>query len=161
MIYRWTVLTLSVILAVAITGFASKPPQNAAANVVSCSMIPLNADTFGNIGILFPNGATPTGGALEVRLANDNYSDCTQTQGLCPSPHSDIAVVQRWDVTDQGQRQALGFLMYNAKGAPTKNVRLCYSYVLTGPVPGAAPLGHKILELPLFDDRAKYSELKK
>lgn len=151
------VLVLTLVATFSVTAAkAPAPPINGA----ECALMPLNADTFGNIGVVIPNGATVTGAGLFVRIQNppDNYSDCSNpnpANGLCPSPHGDIALVQRWDVPDEGGTRGLGAVMYNAKNAPTKYVRLCYSYTISTEQ-NMKPLGQDFLNLPAFDLSKKY-----
>jgi hypothetical protein len=134
----------------------------AQADQVSCAMIALNAQTFGNIGVWLPPNATPTGGNVQVRIITppDNYSDCTN-QGLCASPHSDIANVVHWDVPDQGGARGLGFTMFNAQGAPVKNVKVCYSYQMTANESPKGRLDRKILDLKPYDSLQELFKFKK
>ena len=128
---------------------------SARADQVSCAVIDLNSDTFGNIGVWIPANATPTGGDVQVRIINpmDNYTDCTN-QGLCASPHGDIANVTHWDVVDPvgaTNARGLGFTMYNARGAPVKRVKVCYSYRTSTSESREGKLNPKILDLKPYD----------
>jgi len=99
-----------------------------------CSVIPLNADTFANIGVALPKGSTFGGTQLSVRIMvpADAYSDCTAVGRQCAPPHSDASNVQPWAMKDVDDRAVYGNLLYNAKGAPTKWFRLCASYAAAG-----------------------------
>jgi hypothetical protein len=97
----------------------------------ACSAIPLNGDTFSDMGVVLPKGAVATGGLLEVRLRDqggDQYSPCPPPPLQCSANHGDAADAGSWAAVDIDQRNIYGHLVYNAKGALIKRFRYCVSY---------------------------------